>query len=160
MPSIDASHVNSPAQPAAAADACSGTGREMSAEMLTQIAAGLGDGDVTGLLPAGTERRWALVLESDAYEAWVIAWPAGTGLELHDHGGSAAAVHVVTGRLRERYVDADGGLAVRWLSAGETVSLAGDHQHEVINLTTEDVVSVHVYSPPLADQSFRATRSV
>ena len=98
--------------------------------------------------------------ESPAYEAWVIAWPAGSGLALHDHDGSAAAVHVVSGRLRERYVRDDGTVAVRWLTAGGTVALPGDHQHEVVNLGGDEVISVHVYAPPLADTSFREARSL
>src|SRR5262245_47966134 len=92
-------------------------------ELLSSIACGLGQSGVTGLVPPGTERRWALVLESEAYEAWVIAWPAGTGLELHDHAGSAAAMYVVNGSLRERYLDPTGNLEVRWLNAGDVVAM-------------------------------------
>lgn len=169
MPSTDntvvtSAVVTSPVEPLPAADchAVAGTSMssDLSSELLVEIAAGLGGSAVADLLPNSGERRWALVLESEAYEAWVIAWPAGTGLELHDHNGSAAAVHIVNGRLRERYVDETGELAVRWLSAGDTVALPGDHQHEVVNLESNEVISVHVYSPPLADQSFRTARSM
>src|SRR5262245_34344414 len=117
-----------------------------SPELLASIATGLGQSGVTGLVPPGSERRWALGLESEAYEAWVIAWPAGTGLELHDHDGSAAAMYVVNGSLRERYVSPAGNLEVRWLNAGEVIAMETDHEHEVINAGDDEVISVHVYS--------------
>jgi len=132
---------------------------EASATLLGLIASGLGQSGVEGLVPAGTTRRWALALESDIYEAWVIAWPAGSGLEMHDHEGSTAAMYVVRGSLRERYVDADGVVSVRWLHEGDVVEMHRDHRHEVINLGLDEVVSVHVYSPPLEDQTFRETKA-
>ena len=128
--------------------------------LLAEIAAGLGQSGVEHLVPEGENRRWALVLESDAYEAWVIAWPPGTGLEMHDHDGSTAAVYVADGLLRERFVDDDGRISVRWLHAGDTVVMPHDHQHEVMNLGTDEVVSVHVYSPRLKDDTFREARAM
>jgi quercetin dioxygenase-like cupin family protein len=127
---------------------------------LAAIAAGLGRSAISHLLPLGHKRRWARVIHTDRYEAIVIAWPAGSGLGMHDHNGSVAAVHVVNGRLRERYVDTDGRVNIRWLAAGDTIELAGTHVHEVINLDHEEVVSVHVYSPPLDDESFRTDKEI
>jgi quercetin dioxygenase-like cupin family protein len=129
-------------------------------DLMAQIAIGLGRSGASHLVPAGSERRWALALEADSYEAWVIAWPAGSGLAMHDHDGSAACVYVVNGSLRERFVDADGEVAVRWMNAGETFLLPHDHAHEMINLDSDEVVSVHVYSPRLRDQTFRETQSL
>ena len=63
-------------------------------------------------------------------------------------------------QLRERFVGDDGQIEVRWLHAGQTVVMPGDHEHEVINLSNDEVVSVHVYSPRLRDQTFRETRSL
>jgi len=133
--------------------------REASAALLGLIASGLGQSGAERLVPAGATRRWALALESDAYEAWVIAWPAGSGLEMHDHEGSTAAMYVINGSLRERYVDADGTVSVRWLHEGDVVEMDQDHCHEVINLGHDEVVSVHVYSPRLKDQTFRETKA-
>ena len=48
----------------------------------------------------------------------------------------------------------------RWLQAGETTGLTATHVHEVINLDHEEVVSVHVYSPPLGDDSFRTDKEI
>src|SRR4051812_44977442 len=116
--------------------------------VLAAIAEGLAAADPAALLAGGTGRRWMELAATDAYSAWVIAWPAGTGLGLHDHDGSSAAVHIVDGALRERFVEGD-HLAVRWLDAGSTTLLAGDHRHEVVNVGAVEAISVHVYSPPL-----------
>ena len=44
-------------------------------------------------------RVWQLVDSSQDFEAWVIGWPAGGSIELHDHGDSGGAVVVVQGEL-------------------------------------------------------------
>ena len=95
------------------------------------------------------------MIRAEHYEALIIAWPPGTGLAMHDHGGSLAALHIIGGQLRERYLDANGESHVRWLEAGDTVEMDGNHSHEMINLDDIEAFSVHVYSPPLADNSFR-----
>ena len=123
-------------------------------EALAMIADGLATADPTAFLHPGRRRRWAQIASNDTYSAWVIAWPAGTGLAMHDHDGSSAAVRVVSGILRERYVTGD-GIAVRWLDEGSPHVLPGDHRHEVVNVGDVEAISVHVYSPPLVDTSFR-----
>lgn len=102
----------------------------------------------------GRCRRWALLYRDRTVEAWAIAWPAGSGLDLHDHDGSAAGVRLVAGRLRERFVD-DDDLIVRWWNEGDRYDLPGDHVHEVVNVDGAEAVSIHVYSPPLGDIRFR-----
>jgi hypothetical protein len=111
-------------------------------------------------VPAGVTRRWTLVREVPGAEAWVIAWPSGTGLRLHGHGGSKASLVVVRGRLRERYLAADGTLVVRWLVPGDAVELGVDHQHEVVNVDGNEAVSVHAYSPPLVEPIFRESEEI
>ncbi len=126
----------------------------LDAHTLSTIVGGLASADPAAFLPAGDCRRWALIASTDAYSAWVIAWPSGTGLGLHDHNGSAAAIRVVTGQLRERFVSGD-ELTTRWLDAGTQHVLAADHHHEMINVGSVEAISVHVYSPPLRDTTFR-----
>ena len=130
------------------------TPQALSAEVLRAIAEGIAAGDPGAFVPDGTARRWGLAAANESYEAWVIAWPAGTGLAMHDHSGSRAAVHLVSGRLRERFRDG-GSTHVRWLNAGESQVLSADHVHEVINLGDVEAISVHVYSPAIADMDFR-----
>src|SRR5690349_17019651 len=106
-------------------------------------------------LTAGGHRRWVLVERGEHHDAWLIAWPAGTGLAMHDHRGSRAAVRVVAGELRERYVTDAREVAVRWLTREAGAELASDHVHEVVNVGELEAVSVHVYSPAITDAGFR-----
>jgi predicted metal-dependent enzyme (double-stranded beta helix superfamily) len=102
-----------------------------------------------------TYERLALPAElTGAVEAWRITWPPHTGLGMHDHRGSEAVLAVVRSSLRERFVD-ERGVSDRWLRPGSPVRLPTDHVHEVVNVGDEDAVSIHVYSPPLADTDFR-----
>jgi hypothetical protein len=124
-------------------------------DALAAIAEGIASADPAALLPDGVCRRWALVVRTEVYEAWVIAWPACSGLAMHDHDRSTAAISVVDGCLRERYLRCDGSVATRVLRRGSRTLLGPEHVHEVVNVGAVEVVSVHVYSPPLADLSFR-----
>ena len=109
-----------------------------------------------GHTPPGAGRCYELRYADDDAEAWLIAWPAGTGLAVHDHSGSEAVVHVVRGHLRERYaVAGTDGLQTRWLDHGKRVRLPTDHAHEIANDTTGLAVSLHVYSPRLGPLGFR-----
>jgi mannose-6-phosphate isomerase-like protein (cupin superfamily) len=102
-------------------------------------------------LAAGTspdERQYALLTATDLYDAWLIYWPPGTGLEPHDHGGSSGAFAVVTGTLDEDTI-LDGGTATTRVGPGDSVTFDGSHVHAVSNRSDAPVTSVHVYSPPL-----------
>jgi hypothetical protein len=130
----------------------------LAAETLGVIAAGLAS-SVTGeeLAPAaGEPRRFVRLLDGGSYEAWLIAWGPDGGLDLHDHGGSRGAVHVVRGRLTETYADGDrsGRLRTRSLPVGSSLDVPADRVHEVWNPGPGDALSVHVYSPPLTSMTF------
>ena len=126
---------------------------------LGSIAAAIGQAPPTWLLGDRPVRRWALVTDTPEYQAWVIAWPPGTGLDLHDHDGSSAGLYVVRGRLHERFVGIDGQLHRRRWRPHDQFELAADHIHEVHNVGLREAVTIHVYSPGLRDVRFRAERS-
>jgi len=100
-----------------------------------------------------TERSCELLLATETYDAWLIHWPVGTGLEAHDHGGSTGAFAVVSGVLEED-VEHDGETVIRRVRAGQSVTFGGDHVHAVVNRGETGATSVHVYSPPLSSMSF------
>lgn len=130
--------------------------RRLDPAVLATIAAGLAAVTVPWELHAGEtphHRRYERVLATSAYDVWVICWPPGGELDLHDHGTSAGALSVVAGELEETAV-AGGGLLVRHLRAGRTVSFAPGHIHAMANPATRPATSVHVYSPPLSDMGF------
>ena len=66
-----------------------------------------------------TERTYELLLATDTYDAWLIHWPVGTGLEAHDHGGSTGAFAVVSGVLDED-IERDGLAVTCRVRAGQS----------------------------------------
>ncbi len=100
-----------------------------------------------------TSRRFELLASSDTFEAWVIGWPPGGTIELHDHGLSAGAVAVAGGELVETLVSEsdDGSVATsrRRMVAGTSWAMGSRHIHDVVNDSRLPAVSVHVYAPRL-----------
>lgn len=132
------------------------SGRDAEVVSLRVIAEGLAQVAVPWELRDGTapaERRYERVLATAAYDAWLIYWPAGFELPLHDHGGSWGAFSVVGGGLDEITV-VDGERVSRRLERGETVHFGPDHVHAVANSTMLPATSLHVYSPPLSSMAY------
>lgn len=103
--------------------------------------------------------RWHRRLYRDPrVDVWLIGWSTSQGTELHDHGGSAGAFTVVSGRLDEaRYIASGrqaGTLVSRRLAAGRSVGFDHRYVHDVRNLEADNAVSVHAYSPPLTAMSY------
>jgi Cysteine dioxygenase type I len=130
--------------------------RSIGADVLTAIAAGLAAVTVPWELghdEVPTDRRYQRVLSTPAYEAWVIYWPGGELLDLHDHGGSAGVFSVVSGELDEATVEAD-TTVVRRFAPGESSAFGPSRVHAVANRGTAIATSVHVYSPPLSSMIY------
>ena len=113
---------------------------------------------------AGGRRWYEPLIDEPGFEAWLLGWPVGEGIELHDHGASSGAVVVVEGTLSETYVDPSDwlGPAVRLrhrpLVAGDLVSFGPDHIHDVVNGGGHQALSIHVYSPRLRSMTFYENR--
>jgi mannose-6-phosphate isomerase-like protein (cupin superfamily) len=132
------------------------TADAVGADVLAAIAAGLAAVTVPwelGLGEVPTERRFHRVLATEAYEAWVICWPSGESLDMHDHGGSAGAFSVVSGELDEATIEA-GVTVTRTLAPGDTAVFGASRVHAVANRRTAVATSVHVYSPPLSSMMY------
>ncbi len=130
--------------------------RPVGADVLAAIAAGLAAVTVPWELGPGdipTTRRFHRVLATDAYEAWVICWPSGESLDMHDHGGSAGAFSVVSGELDEATIEA-GVRVVQTFTPGETAAFGASRVHAVANRGGTVATSVHVYSPPLSSMMY------
>jgi hypothetical protein len=135
------------------------TARPVDADVLAAIAAGLAAVTVPwelGLGEVPTERRFHRVLATEAYEAWVICWPSGEVLDMHDHGGSAGAFSVVSGELDEATFEA-GVKTIRTLAPGDTAAFGASRVHAVANRGDAVATSVHVYSPPLSSMVYYAS---
>jgi len=104
------------------------------------------------------QRRSELIVADPSVEAWVIAWPSGSSIELHDHGESCGAVAVRSGELQETSVawTYSGELALRnrTLRTGRVVAFEGGHVHDVVNVRETEAISIHVYSPPLTSMTY------
>jgi predicted metal-dependent enzyme (double-stranded beta helix superfamily) len=104
------------------------------------------------------QRSWRLMARTPDFDAWLIAWPSGGRVELHDHGTSTGAVSVVSGTLVEAvpWRDDTGRLSLvrHELHAGATLGFGAGHVHDVTNESGSHALSLHVYSPALTAMTF------
>ena len=103
-------------------------------------------------------RTWRTIAVTEYFEAYVISWPTGGSIELHDHGDSSGAVVVAAGDLVETTVAPGraGALvtASRLLPVGSHVVFGPGHVHDIVNEGVRPALSVHVYSPVLRSMTF------
>jgi mannose-6-phosphate isomerase-like protein (cupin superfamily) len=103
------------------------------------------------------ERSWRLVARTPDFDAWLIAWPAGGRVELHDHGASRGVLTVLSGTLVETVPHRDewGRLDLLRcdLQTGVTLRFDHGHVHDVLNEGPEPALSLHVYSPALTSMT-------
>ncbi|HEV3259736.1 MAG TPA: cysteine dioxygenase family protein [Gemmataceae bacterium] len=129
---------------------------------LPQLVAELAELDITCADVADfvrfSDRGYArnLVRAGDWYYLLVLCWKNGQRSPIHDHAGSSCGVRVLRGTLTEtRFELAANGhvkaVASRDLPAGGVMASADGDLHQVSNLQagTADLVTLHVYSPPL-----------
>jgi hypothetical protein len=162
---------------AAEADACArmSSGAPVDAAWLASAAGWLAEvapawAAMTGPVP--TERSYRRLCQSPALEAWLICWPTGGRLQLHDHGGASGAFEIIEGTLEERSLRSrswpagpvpaepppDGLLGARLrhrlIGPGEPVAFDGGYIHDVRNTGGTMTTSVHVYGPALRPMAF------
>jgi len=95
----------------------------------------------------------------EGWEAYLITWPSGHGVEVHDHGDASGAVAVVAGSLVElvarRTVRPGAERLVRHrLGAGTVRRVPPGRIHDVVNTGTFPATSIHVYGPALETMTF------
>lgn len=137
------------------------------------------DDDLVGLAAAlaGAPAAWAPFAVHDpdhrvhvrlaagaSWEAYLITWPSGHGVELHDHGSSRGAVAVVAGSLVElvaRPEPARGtrgargaSIVRRRIGAGTVRDVPPGRIHDVVNAGRFPATSIHVYGPALETMTF------
>ncbi len=108
--------------------------------------------------PVTERREWRLMARTPDFDAWLIAWPSGGKVDLHDHGNSTGAVSVVSGALVEAVPQRDdsGRLSLdrHELQAGTTLGFGVGQVHDVTNESDGQALSLHVYSPALTSMTF------
>jgi hypothetical protein len=115
-------------------------------------AASLGRRPTPAPAPPGA-RRHARIRCTPDHDVWVIVWGPDSGVDLHDHGGSAGAFALAHGELTETAPD-DAPTHARRVVAGEGRTIEPGTLHAVRNLARSAAVSIHVYSPPLETMGF------
>jgi len=105
-----------------------------------------------------SERSWRRVALTPKFDAWLIVWPRGGEIDLHDHGDSRGALLVIEGVLTEFVPQWDGTGCLQLqrleLWEGTTHRLGGGHVHSVTNESDRHALSLHVYSPALSSMTF------
>ncbi len=104
-----------------------------------------------------TDRAYHLLERDASTEAWLIIWPPGGLLELHDHGESHGAFWVAEGILEERYPPRPNTtmlFGTRYHAASSGICFDGGYLHDVRNAGGQTAISVHVYSPPLVSMTY------
>ena len=94
-------------------------------------------------------RVYAQIWDDDEVNAWVICWSEDQDTGFHDHDDSAAAIAVVSGRVREDRLTLGGRPQSRELGAGTTFTVAPVAIHRILHGGGEPAVTIHAYSPPL-----------
>jgi hypothetical protein len=95
---------------------------------------------------AGAAPRRRL-LATEAYDAWLVYWPAGSTGLWTPSVDLPGVVAVVDGALRLTTASVE-GLRWRTLAAGESTSVGGARQW-LANPSVAPATTVHVYTPPL-----------
>lgn len=100
-----------------------------------------------------------LIHSGPCYEALIMCWLPNQRSPIHDHGGSACAVRIVSGAAVEMIYALDpSGLASpvsqSLFTSGDVVCSADADVHSLANALTgnapgELLVTLHIYSPPL-----------
>ena len=95
------------------------------------------------------QRTYEQLLLDEHLEVWLISWMPGHDTGFHDHGGSAGAVKVMAGTLREERLRVGGPPSSVELEAGGTFAFEATDIHRVTHPGGDPAVSIHAYSPPL-----------
>ncbi|RKN08747.1 cysteine dioxygenase [Streptomyces radicis] len=92
--------------------------------------------------------RWYhRLLTGPGYEVWLLSWVPGQGSGRHDHGRSSGVCAVLSGALTESAA----GRGERVLTPGSMRAFAPGYVHEMVNVSLEPAVSLHVYFPGLTE---------
>lgn len=100
--------------------------------------------------------RRNLMRAGPAYHALVLCWRNGQRSPIHDHRGSSCGVRVIRGEATETVFEMTGhghvyAVRTRKLAEGCICATQDRDIHQISNLQpgNADLVTLHIYSPPL-----------
>ena len=96
-----------------------------------------------------------IIKKTEHYEMVAITWRAGQTTPIHDHKGSDCAFLIVEGTSTETIYETDENgravpSAVRDYAPGEVCAADEPDIHRISNDTDDDLINLHVYTPPLS----------
>jgi quercetin dioxygenase-like cupin family protein len=98
---------------------------------------------------ADDARVYAQIWDDEEVNAWVICWSEDQDTGFHDHDDSAAAITVISGRVREDRLTVGGPPRSRELGEGSTFTVPPVAIHRVLHAGDSPAITIHAYSPPL-----------
>jgi predicted metal-dependent enzyme (double-stranded beta helix superfamily) len=111
-----------------------------------------------------TSRYYARLAAEPDYEAWLLTWLPGQSTDWHDHGGSAGAFVVLQGVLTEQRALVSPDAVPRIVPSAQQYAVealrpfGAKHIHKVANDGLAPAISLHVYSPGLAEMNYYEAR--
>ncbi len=94
-------------------------------------------------------RVYEQIWDDEEVNAWVICWSEDQDTGFHDHDESAAAIAVISGRIREERFRVGEPPRSRELESGEVFTMPPVAIHRVLHAGETRAVTIHAYSPPL-----------
>lgn len=84
-------------------------------------------------------------------EVLLLGWRPGQRAPMHGHHGSQCALRVIQGAASETLAEGREPMRVRTrtLLPGDLAVVPLSTQHEVVNTDSRDLLTLHIYSPPL-----------
>ncbi len=103
-----------------------------------------------------------LIVRTQAFELLALCWLPGQQTIIHDHGGSVGAARVFKGTMTSRVFAAAEGRPVRLagvdvVAPGGIAAVDRPDIHQLANPGPDELVTIHVYSPPLTTVSMYST---
>lgn len=90
-----------------------------------------------------------LVFKSSSVEILVVCWRPGHTSPIHGHGPSDGLMIILEGEIVNTSYFPDGKKVSTVWRAGDVGHTPLGVRHEVKNTSEQDVVSLHIYAPPL-----------
>lgn len=110
-----------------------------------------------------------LVCRTPCFELLVLCWRPGHASTVHDHAGSLNAIRVSSGELTSRRFRPVNGQPTGTgpvemtdedrIHRDDLIGVDRDGIHQLANTSDEDLVTVHVYAPPLTELTLYDTES-
>jgi predicted metal-dependent enzyme (double-stranded beta helix superfamily) len=95
------------------------------------------------------QRTYELLHHDEQVMVWLICWMDDHDTGYHDHDGSAGAVAVIDGAVREERLRLGAPPLERIARAGQSFTFAAADIHRVRHTGDRPAVTIHAYSPPL-----------